>query len=271
MTILVTGATGNVGWLVVDELVRAGTERSVLPIRALTVNPVRAALPDGVEVAKGFVGRPESLDGVFDGVDVLYLAPVPAVAGAVAQLARDAGVRRIVTLTGGEGSDWHRIEPDVERSGLACTHLEPGEFMSNALIWAEQIRTTGEVRGAYPTAATAPIALEDIAAVAARALLDDAHAGRTYELTGPESLSHPDIVREIGRALGREVPFREVSREEAETLLKRSMGEYAGWYLDGRASMIGRPQQVTRTVEDVLGRPATTFAQWAHAHVDEFR
>ena len=50
MTILVTGATGNVGRLVVDELVRAGTERSVPPIRALTVNPVRAALPDGVEV-----------------------------------------------------------------------------------------------------------------------------------------------------------------------------------------------------------------------------
>jgi len=49
------------------------------------------------------------------------------------------------------------------------------------------------------------------------------------------------------------------------------MGEYAGWYLDGRAELVGNPQLPTTAVADVLGRPATTFAQWADAHVDEFR
>ncbi|MEU5843034.1 NAD(P)H-binding protein [Rhodococcus sp. NPDC047139] len=267
MAILVTGATGNVGRLVVDELLRAGAP----VVRALTVNPARAALPEGVEVAKGYVGRPESLDGVFDGIDTVYLAPVPAVAREVAVLARDAGVRRLVTLTGGPGTEWYGIEADVEASGLECTHLEPGEFMSNATIWAEQIRTTGRVVGAYPTAANAPIALEDIAAVAARALLDESHSGRTYELTGPELLTHPQIVHEIGRVLGRDVPFVEAPREEAEEALSRVMGEYAGWYLDGRAAFVDRPQLPTTAVADVLGRPATTFAQWAEKNAGLFR
>jgi len=267
VTILVTGATGNVGRLVVDELLRA----DVPQVRALTVNPARAALPDGVEVVRGYVGKPETLGGVFDGVDVVYLAPVPAVAREVAALARDAGVRRIVTLTGGPGTEWHGIEGDVEASGLACTHLEPGEFMTNATVWSDQIRRSGRVLGAYPTAANAPIALEDIAAVAARALLDESHSGRTYELTGPESLAHPEMVRAIGRALGRDIPFVEVPREEAEAVLAEAMGEYAGWYLDGRARLVDHPQEPTTTVADVLGRPATTFAQWAEANADLFR
>ncbi|MBS9373087.1 NAD(P)H azoreductase [Rhodococcus sp. B50] len=250
-----------------DELLRAAAPY----VRALTVNPTRAALPQGVDVAKGYVGRPESLDGVFDGIDTVYLAPVPAVAREVAVLARDAGVSRFVTLTGGPGTEWHGIEADVEASGLDCTHLEPGEFMANATIFAEQIRTTGRVLGAYPTAANAPVALEDIAAVAARTLLDDSHTGRTYELTGPESLTHPRIVHEIGRALGRDVPFVEVPRGEAETVLADAMGEYGGWYLDGRAALVDHPQVPTTAVGVVLGRPATTFAQWADANVDLFR
>lgn len=267
MTILVTGATGNVGRLVVDELMRADAPH----VRALTVNPTRAALPGEVEVVEGYVGKPDSLSGVFDGIDTVYLAPVPAAAREVAILARDAGVRRFVTLTGGPGTDWYGIEADVEASGLECTHLEPGEFMTNATIWAEQIRTTGEVRGTYPTAANAPIALEDIAAVAAQALLGESHSGRTYELTGPQSLTHPQMVHDIGSALGRHVPFVEVPREEAEAVLARSMGEYAGWYLDGRALLVDHPQSALTTVEEILGRPATTFARWAAANVELFR
>jgi uncharacterized protein YbjT (DUF2867 family) len=56
MTILVIGATGSVGRLLVDELVAAGA-----PVRALTNNPARAALPDGVEVARGYLGEPATL------------------------------------------------------------------------------------------------------------------------------------------------------------------------------------------------------------------
>src|SRR4051812_46402838 len=165
--ILVTGATGNVGRLVVDELLAAGAR----DVRALTAHPDRAALPLDVEVARGWIGRPESVRDALEGVELMYLAPHPSTAGAVAELAAAAGVRRIVALTGVDGSAWHGIEAAVDACGVATTHLEPGEFMANALEWAEQIRTTGAVRDAYPGAANAPIDLRDIAAVAATALL----------------------------------------------------------------------------------------------------
>ncbi len=73
MTILVTGATASVGRLLVDELVAAGA-----PVRALTNKPERAALPEGVEVARGYLGRPESLPAALSGIDTVYLAPLPA-------------------------------------------------------------------------------------------------------------------------------------------------------------------------------------------------
>jgi uncharacterized protein YbjT (DUF2867 family) len=268
MRILVTGATGNVGRLVVDELVAAGE----VDVRALTVAPERAALPPGVEVAVGHVGRPETVRAALAGVDRLYLAPNPTTAGEVAALAAAAGVERIVDMAGEEGGLWHTIEPAVEASGVAWTHLEPGEFMSNALDWAWEVQDGGAVRDAYPQAANAPVDMGDIAAVAAVALLRDGHAGRRYQLTGPESLTRAQRVAAIGAALGREVPYVELTHEEAVARKAARMGEeIARWYLDGVAQLVAHPQQAVTTVADVTGRPATTFAGWAVANADAFR
>jgi uncharacterized protein YbjT (DUF2867 family) len=268
MTILVTGATGNVGRLVVDELLAAGAR----DVRALTADPKRAALPAGVEVVVGHLGRPEAVRRALEGVERLYLAPAPQHAAAVTALARDAGVRRIVDLTGPVDGWWHDIEGHVEKSGAAWTHLRPGEFMANALDWAEQIRTTGQVRDGYPQAANAPIDLGDIAAVATVALLEDGHEGRSYELTGPESLTRAARVAAIGAALGREVPYVELTHEESVADRISGMGEEtARWYVDGMALLVEHPQQALPTVAEITGRPATTFAQWAVANVEAFR
>src|SRR3954447_12865144 len=266
--ILVTGATGNVGRLVVDELLAAGAT----DVRALTARPDRAALPDGVEWVGGGIGGPETDGAALDGVETMYLAPHPPTAGEVAASAAAAGVRRIVALTGAEGRSWFGIEAAVEASGVAATHLEPGEFMANALDWAEQIRAAGAVRDAYPQSANAPIDLGDIAAVAATALLADGHEGKRYQLTGPESLSRAQRVAAIGAALGREVPYIEIGHAEAVAdRVARGMGEFARWYVDGMRQLAEHPQQAVSTVADVTGRPATTFAQWAIANAAAFR
>ena len=267
MRILVTGATGNVGRLVVDHLLAAGATE----VRALTVGPARAALPAGVEIVKGYLGRLETLPAALEGVDRMYLAPLPQTVREVVELARRAGVRHIVDLAGAKGSQWHVVEEAVEQSGIAWTHLDAGEFMTNTTIWAEQIRTTGTVRDAYPTAADAPIALDDIAAVAAAVLLGDGHAGKAYELTGPETLTRAEQVRTIGRALGRDIPFVELTRDQAVEQLSKAIGEYAAWYLDRMAELVDRPQRAVPTVEEVTGRPGTTFAEWAVEHADSFR
>ena len=267
MRILVTGATGNVGRMVVDELL----SRGATGVRALTVDPVRARLPPGVEVVRGFLGRPETLPAALAGVDKLYLAPHPPTVFPVCRLAAEAGVRHIVDLAGAKGGSWQVIEDGVEACGVPYTHLEPGEFMANADLWAPQIAAGDVVRDAYGDVVNAPIAQEDIAAVAAEVLLSERHAGRSYELTGPEALSRRQMVAAIGRALGRELTYVELTGDAARAHFEAVMGEYGPWYLDGLAQLASHPQAAASTVADLLGRPATSYEEWARRHADLFR
>lgn len=147
--ILVTGATGSVGRLVVDHLL----ERGASGVRALSARPERAKLPADVEVVEGFIGRPETLPAALDGVESMYLAPYLPTVEEVVGLAAAAGVRHVVDLAGPAGNWWHPIELAVEASGLEWTHLDVGEFMDNSLDLIDQIRDTGVVRTAYPTSA----------------------------------------------------------------------------------------------------------------------
>jgi uncharacterized protein YbjT (DUF2867 family) len=137
--------------------------------------------------------------------------------------------------------------------------------------WADQTRTTGVVRDAYPDSANAPIALEDIAAVAATVLLEDGHIGKSYELTGPETITRAEMVRCIGTALGRDIPYVELTHEEAVAQRRPGMGDYASWYVEGMAQLVEHPQRPVPTVQEITGRPGMTFAEWAMAHADEFR
>ncbi|WP_116952734.1 NAD(P)H-binding protein [Jiangella endophytica] len=267
MTILVTGATGSVGRLVVDQLLALGAT----DVRALVRNPAKATLPDGVEVVTGYVAEPDSLDGVFDGVERMYLTSYSDTAAEVLARAEKAGVHHVVSLSGERESWWGSIVDDVEASGVPWTHLWPGEFMENSTIWADQIRTTGQVRDGYARSANAAIAMDDVAAVAAVALVQAGHVGRAYTLTGPETLTRAEKVALIGRALGRDVPYVELNRDDAIAELSASMGEYAEWYVDGEGEQVDNPQQSTTTVADVLGRPATTFSDWAVRNATLFR
>ena len=266
MKILVTGATGNVGRLVVDELLALGAA----DVRALTVNPAKADLPAGVEVVRGFIGRPATLTAALEGVDRMYLAPVIETNAEVCRMAAAAGVRRIVDMAGAKGDHWQAIEDGVEACGVPYVHLEPGEFMHNADLWAAQIRAGDVVRDGYGSAANAPIALEDIAAVAAHCLLEDGHEGRSYELTGPESLTRRRRVEIIGAVLGRRLTYVDLPHDEYVQELEKSMGEYAAWYADGMRLLADHPQQAVPAVAELTGRPATTFAEWARSHVDLF-
>src|ERR1700754_1029106 len=96
MTILVTGATGNVGRIVVERLVGAG-ER----VRVISRRPEAAAFPAGVEAGYGDLADPATMGGPLSGVQRLYLFPHPATAQDVVDQAKRAGVRRIVVLSSG--------------------------------------------------------------------------------------------------------------------------------------------------------------------------
>jgi uncharacterized protein YbjT (DUF2867 family) len=269
MKILVTGATGNIGRLVVDELLALGAT----DVRALTVDPAKAALPPSVEVVRGYLGNPETLPAALAGVDRMYLAPLLTTVREATRLAAEAGVRHIVDLAGAPGSSWPPIERAVEACGVPWTHLEPGEFMTNAAIWAPQIRTGDVVRDAYPEEANPMIAPADIAAVAARLLVDGpAHQGRTYTLTGPQSLTRRERITQIGQVLGRGLTVEKTEHDQAVADLAPVMGSHAGWYVSGiAASAAAGPRPPTTTVADLTGRTGTTFLQWVERNAALFR
>ncbi|MFD3746329.1 SDR family oxidoreductase [Nocardia sp. NPDC058633] len=268
MTILVTGATANIGRMVVDQLIARGAT----DVRALTIDPSRAALPAGVEVVRGHLGRPEGLAAAFEGVDRMYLAPSPNTVTEVLALARAAGVRHVVDLSGEPESWWGSVCNAVEASGLAWTHLWPADFMENTLTWSQQIRETGAVREPRPDNASAPIAMNDIAAVAATALLTDGHLGRAHSLAGPEILTRADLVAHLADALDRDITFRTATREETITALRPTMGDNTSWYVDSVLLDFAPPPESLpiTSVEDITGGPATTFARWAHANAARF-
>lgn len=267
MTILVTGATGNIGRKVVDHLLARGAS----DIRALTVDPAKAALPSEVDAVKGYLRKIDTLPSAFEGVSSMYLAPTPDTVEEVIALARKAGVEHIVDLSGEPESWWGTCSTAVERSGVDWTHLWPGDFMENSLMWADQIRRTGTVREPYPGSASTPIAMDDIAAVAAAALLDDTHRGKAYLLTGPEILTRTDLVAHISAALGREIEFVRSTPDETVRALSPAMGDNTRWYVENVLTYFeaGAPAPNT-LVEDITGRPATRFADWARAHAREF-
>ncbi|ALG08836.1 SDR family oxidoreductase [Kibdelosporangium phytohabitans] len=263
MRILVTGATGTVGRHVVDQLLTAGAT-----VRALTRDPASARLPAKVELVRGDLGSPSA--GVFRGVDRLFLLSAGDSARVV-DLAREAGVRRIVTLTSaGIADEYQETERSVEKSGLEWTHVRPGMFAANLLDWARGIKAGGVVREPCAQARQTPVHEQDIAAVAATALLFDGHNGHTYTLSGPESLSKPEQAAAIGAAIGLDVRFEELTPHEWRA--RSGVPDLvADFLLDIWQRATTRPEPVLPTVEEVLGRPARTVTEWAVDHAGDFR
>ncbi|WP_433477327.1 NmrA family NAD(P)-binding protein [Spirillospora sp. CA-142024] len=269
MTTLVTGATGNTGRHVVAELVRRG-ER----VRALTRNPAAAAgrFPAEVELVDGTHTAPAKLGTALDGVSRLHITVTAGLAEVGPELVRravDAGVRRITVVWGGGVGP---VEQAVADSGVEWTRLEPQEFMSNTLTWIEPIQAEGIVREPYDFP-SALVHEADIGAVAAIALLDDGHAGRAYNLTGPETLTPRERIAVLSQATGRDMAFATITHEQAverlmATGVSRADAEFViGWY----AASDDASRTVDDTVERVTGRPARTFAQWAAEHAERFR
>jgi uncharacterized protein YbjT (DUF2867 family) len=144
--------------------------------------------------------------------------------------------------------------------------------MENTRSWAPRIAASRTVREPHPDGRSAPIAMDDIARVAASVLLSGGPTGRALSLTGPEVLTRVELAARIGDAIGAPVAFETVPRDEAVAELAAEMGEDAAWYVDTiLAGNVGNPVEANTLVEDVTGRPATTFAQWARANAAAFR
>src|SRR6185437_4048201 len=270
---LVIGATGNVGGQVLSQLTATGVQ-----VRALARNPAATRLPPQVEVVRGDLTLPETLDECLDSIDAVFLvwvAPPTTIAPIVERIAKHA--RRIVFLSAPLKTPHpffqqpnplralaEQIEQLIETSGLQWTFLRPGMLAENARRWwAPQIRAKDVIRWPYLSVPTAPIDERDIAAVAVRALSEDGHAGAEYVLTGPQSLSQFEQIATIGRVIGRPLRIEEISPDEARReLLAVIPAPGVTMLLDAWAAGIGQPAFVSSTVAEITGVPARTFLDW---------
>ena len=277
-TILVTGATGNVGRHVATQLTAAG-----VTVRALSRDPSSSRLPAGVTAVPGDLTDPDSVRNAAAGADAAFLLwPFLTAQGAEAAVGAIAGqVRRIVYLSAisvhdgappEENGVWGQVEQVIRQSGAEWTLLRAGGFAANALGWADQIRSDGVVRWAYGQAARSLIHERDIADVAVRALTDGKHAGAPYVLTGPEAVTQADQVRIIGEVTGLPVRWEEASPEAIREQMAVITGDrafadraMAYWF-----SLIDQPEPVTHAVEEITGVRARTFRDWARDHANDF-
>lgn len=270
--IVVTGATGVVGRPLVALLKDQG-----VAVRAVA----RSA---------GFdAHRPEEIAPALEGADALFVHPraVGESAAKLLALAAESGVRRVVVLSAinvdddvehqpsrQNGDRNKEVEAAVVEAGLPWVAIRASSFAVNAIgMFGAQARAGDVVRAPYANFAESPLHESDLAAVIAHALLNDDLDGRRIPVTGPQSLTHQEMVAVISEVIGRTLRFEEVPPELAtrglianglpEAFVKALMARYA--------RDAGKPAPVADEVERILDRPARTFAQWVADHADSFQ
>ncbi|MEU6479901.1 NAD(P)H-binding protein [Streptomyces sp. NPDC047017] len=278
--IVVTGATGNIGRPLTQAVAEAGHQVTAVSRHSTTV-------PNGVRHVTADLARPASLKPALAGAKALFLllsGDLHATGAHPADLIGEAaasGVRRIVLLStlgvatrpyGPTRIAMRELEDILRESGLEWAILRPGGFASNALWWAESVRTRQVVAAPFGDVGVPVIDPADIAAVAAACLLDDRHTGGVYELTGPEVITPRRQTEAIAAALGSPVRFHELTRDEAKTAMTQSMpAELADDTLDILGSPNPAELRVSPDVQRVLGRAPLPFTDWAARNVAAFR
>jgi uncharacterized protein YbjT (DUF2867 family) len=274
--IVVAGGTGTVGGEVVNALAAGGHQ-----VRALSRRAGADPRPE-VEIAAADLTDRDSLRPAFVGAEAVFLlAGYPDASGVLAD-AREAGVERVVLLSTGAvvGGDLDNAvvrfnvasEIAVRDSGLDWTVLRPSGFMSNTLQWLPQLSMGDVVREPFADVPIAVIDPADIGAVAALALTEGDHGGRSYRLTGPEPILPSDRARILGQALGRPLSLVPIEDDHARREMSEAM---PGPMVDALFQFFREggydDAQVTSTGPELLGRPVRTFEDWVAAHLDEFR
>ena len=285
--ILVTGATGTNGRLVVQALRGAGVH-----VRAMVQDSSRAAdlAEAGAEVAVADFDRADTLDAVLAGVErSLLLSAVDqrlveretrfverAKRAGLAHLVKFSSIGAHPAASFTFGRQHGAAERVVMESGLEFTFVQPNFFMQNLLWSAETIRARGEFQHSLNSTPVSHVDARDIAAVIAKVLTDrlDRHAGRIHLVMGPAAVSFDQVADTLSRVLGRPIRYRDLEDEQLKA------GLQAAGQSDWQAAALvelntyarqGHASVVTDTVERITGRPARSLEQWVGDHTTTFR
>ena len=283
-TVLVTGATGNVGSALVPLLTARG-----VAVAALTRDPshAKSILGDNVAVSRGDFADPASLRAAVEGADSVFLAcaNVPdqvAYECAMIDEAARAGVRQIVKLSarGAAGRApvaywrWHSaIERHLMASGVPAVILQPSFFMTNFFGAADQVRERGMLFAPAATARISMIDPADVAEVAAVTLTTQGHWGQTYVLTGGQAISYAEVATHLSAATGEPVGYADIPPEALRSALTAAGLPPSA--VEAFVAVFGELRQgVQETTTDIVrtltGRAPRSFAEFARTHASVF-
>ncbi|MEL6190737.1 MAG: NmrA family NAD(P)-binding protein [Bacteroidota bacterium] len=258
---LVIGGTGKTGRKVVEGLQKAGQSVRI---------GSRSATPSFQW------GDPSTWPAALEGIDRMYVVYYPdlAVPGAYEAIsglmeeAKKAGVEKVVLLSGKGETEAERCEQVVAKSGMNYTLVRASWFSQNfsEYFFLDPI-LAGHVALPMADAQIPFVDTTDIAEVVLEALQDDAHNGKTYEITGPETLSFEEAVKVIGESSGREIAFQSITLDQyTEGMKAAGVPDDVVWligYLFQHVLTKAENQYVSHDIEKVLGRKATSFNDFA--------
>lgn len=289
-SILVTGATGNIGSEVVKELLSDAPDVSIKAAVHSSQNVKKVKSDARVKVIQIDYNEPETVREALNGVDKLFLLTpdVPNAADLASNVvieAKKAGIKQIVkqsvmgaALEADVGTmRLHRqVEKFIEQSGIPFTFLRPNEFMQNFINFhSPSMKGNNAFYVPLEDAKVSLVDVRDIAAVAVKSLInEDKHKNKTYLITGPEALSYHQVAEILSNTTGRKINYVNISDGEARAAMKEigmsdwlinTVSELSEYFRKGKAS------EISPAVEDVTGNKPISFSQFAKDYAEAFR
>jgi uncharacterized protein YbjT (DUF2867 family) len=282
--ILITGASGSVGKAVLQEAIRKGSK-----VRAMYRSKEEAAkAPSGCEPVLADYADKESLSKTLKGVRSVYVvcSPIPQLVELESNMldaCKKAGVDHVVLNSALGAGDypksfpsWHRkVEDKLKGLGLSFTILRPNGFLQNIVAFnAASIRAQGAFYAAMGDAKVSYLDVGDIAIVAVKTLQGGAHAGKTYELNGPEAISNQELAKRISRVSGRTVNYVDIPESaQRDAMLGAGMPD---WQVTALLELQQYYQQgggakTDGLLQSLIERAPVSLDQYLAANAKEFR
>ncbi len=274
MRVTVFGATGELGSRIVRSLLEQGLPAKDLVACGRNPGRLQAVGGPGIERRRVEYDAPGTIAAGLAGTQVLMLVPSmanvePRIAqhASVMAAAAEAGVRRVVLTSFGAGridSEFHMApfylyaEAKLRLSGMQWTVLRNGIYLDPLADWAPALAEMGRLPYPVQRGRVAYVSRDDLARASAAACLDDTHAGRAYDLTGPEALSMPGLASALSEATGRAIRFDCVEESEfagicrADGVPEWDIAVLASMY---RAVDNGEFERVSDDIRILTGKP----------------
>ncbi|TDQ54332.1 SDR family oxidoreductase [Actinorugispora endophytica] len=283
MSVVITGATGHLGRLVVADLLARGYPADRITAVGRDTGRLAGLAGTGVRTAPVDLDDPETLKAPFQGADTLLLISGSEVGRRVVQhtnaveAAKEAGIGHIVYTSAPKAADTTLVlapehkatEEVVAASGIPATILRNGWYNENYAQQLDQARESGVVIGSTGEGRVASASRQDFAEAASVVLRDPgAHAGAVYELSGDTAWTGAELARTLSEVLGREVVYRNLTTEEhVAALTEAGLDEGTAGFVAALDANIrdGELGAVSGELSRLIGRPTTPLAQTLRA------